>query len=379
MKKIAVIGGGVSGISASIHLKKRYPDYEVIIFESDSEIGKRIKISGNGRCNFSNKNIDADSYKNGDIIKPILTAFESYKDQFFEMINLHYYYDEEGRMYPYSNSSKTVLHLLKNALEILGVKVKTNHRVKNVRVCDNVIQLEVNDDIVFCDYLILSSGGKSYLYGDQAYNYLSALNLRFAPLNPSLCPLVLKNKINKAIVGKRSRANVSLYYKNKFVYQERGEIIFKKDGISGIVIFNLSSYINKLGLQIQECSLHLDFIPDVSEDELRLQLNNNSLKDIYYSYLSEELAEVIFNEEKTLMGLKDKRYQVERLYPFKESQVTSGGIDLDEINLHDLSLKKYPSIFVIGELMDVDGKCGGYNINFALACGYYLSKNANLK
>ncbi len=379
MKKIVIVGGGVCGISTAYHLKKHYPSDEVILLEKDSSIGNRIKVSGNGRCNFSNENISDSDYKNGDKIKNILSIYQGYEEEFYQQIHLYYYHDEEGRRYPISNSSKTVLFLLTEALKQLGVKILTDTSVIDIEKKGEQIRLILNQGVIVTDIAIITSGGASYFYSCDNYNFLQNLGLKFTNISPSLCPIILKEKIDKSIVGKRAKVNVKLFHDNKLIFCEKGEIIFKKDGISGIVIFNVSSYINRYNLDINRCELHIDFIPEINILELNRLIEQTSLSFAYKSLLCAEISEylllnVSYNEE-----IKDKIYHLKDLYPLRESQVTSGGISCEEINFDNLSLKRYPNIFVGGEVIDVDGKCGGYNIHFALACGYFIAKNLENK
>ena len=364
------MGAGPCGIIASLKVKQLHPDYDVILIEKDNQIGKRIKVSGNGRCNFSNANISLSYYKNGNAINHILNGFESDKCNLFEQLNLHYYSDEEGRMYPVTNSSKTIHNQLLNALIKTGVKIHTDEEVLSV----NENLLITNKGKYAYDKLILAIGGISYLYNSNSHDILNKLNVKETKLYPSLCPIKVKEKIAKDVVGKRAKATVSLLRNNVEVFKESGEIIFKKDGLSGIVIFNASSYI--ANNYHDDYKIKVSFYDDLTKEEILIQEKKFNRIEILSSYLVDEIAEYLSKQNSTIYDLlTNLTFTFNGLYDFKESQVTSGGISLNEINLDNLSLKKYPNIFVGGELMDVDGRCGGFNIHFAFASGHFIAKN----
>ena len=368
--KVIVVGAGPCGIIASLRIKQLHPNCDVILIEKDNQIGKRIKVSGNGRCNFSNANISLTYYKNGEYIKHILDSFESHKDNLFKQLNLHYYSDEEGRMYPVTNSSKTIHNQLLNALIKAGVKIHTEEEV-----------LSIGEDLLITnktkyayDKLILAIGGISYLYNSNSHDILNNLNINETKLYPSLCPIKVKEKLPKEIVGKRAKATISLIKNNIEVFKESGEIIFKKDGLSGIVIFNASSYI--ANNYHEDYKIKVSFYDDLTKEEILIQEKKFNRIEILSSYLVDEIAEYLSKQNKSIYDLlTNLTFTFNGLYDFKESQVTSGGISLSEINLDNLSLKKYHNIFVGGELMDVDGRCGGFNIHFAFASGHFIAKN----
>lgn len=370
MERVVIVGGGVFALSAAYCLKRKNPSYEVFILEASDEIGRRIKVSGNGRCNFSNANITYLDYKNGKYIANILDEFKIDEKEFFKSLDLYYYEDEEGRRYPLTNSSKTVHYLFKEALKKLKIKIITNCKIKDINYERNVV-ITYDDAEYTYDKLILASGGCSYLYNEDAYDYLKNLNLKIVKAKSSLCPLVVEEKIDKKIVGKRSLVNIKLFYNNRQLYEEKGELIFKKDGISGIVVFNISSYINRFNLDLSKIILKIDFAPNISLKELKQIIDKNDREFAYHALLTNEVADSFLGNKESI---KNKLFHVKKLYPLTDSQVTSGGIDISEINMSNLSLIKFPNVYVGGEIMDVDGKCGGYNIHFALACGYYLAK-----
>lgn len=373
MKRIAVIGGGPGGLTACYKIKEEHPDYQVVLFEKDEMIGKRIKVSGNGRCNLLNININQNDYYNGEKINYILSYFNKYQNDFFASLNLHLYHDDEGRMYPITNSSKTVVNAFINALNRKGVIIKLNEKYLSLKKDNDKYLLITSCDKYIFDKVIFATGGASYLYKKEDYeNIIKSLpyKINYEELSGVLCPIKVKEKINKACVGKRSKAKIYLYLNNDLIYEESGEILFKKDGISGIVIFNISRYIDYKKANLY--SIKINFIDGIKKNDIDKELSLYSKKEVISSYVVDEIADLILSYYNNVyQGLSSFILHVDSLYSLNESQVTRGGILIEELN-NDLSLKKDENIYFLGEMIDVDGKCGGYNIYFALASGYFV-------
>lgn len=373
MKRIAVVGGGPGGLTACYKIKEEHPDYQVVLFEKDEMIGKRIKVSGNGRCNLLNININQNDYYNGEKINYILSYFNKYQNKFFSELNLHLYHDEEGRMYPITNSSKTVINAFINALNRKGVVIKLNEKFISLNKNNDKYLLITSCDKYIFDKVIFATGGASYLYKKEDYeNIIKSLpyKINYEELSGVLCPIKVKEKINKECVGKRSKAKIYLYLNDDLIYEESGEILFKKDGISGIVIFNISRYIDYKKANLY--SLKINFIDGINKNQIDNELSLYSKKEVISSYVVDEIADLILSYYNNVyQGLSSFILHVDSLYSLNESQVTRGGILIEELN-NDLSLKKDENIYFLGEMIDVDGKCGGYNIYFALASGYFV-------
>lgn len=373
MKRIAVVGGGPGGLTACYKIKEEHPDYQVVLFEKDEMIGKRIKVSGNGRCNLLNININQNDYYNGEKINYILSYFNKYQNDFFASLNLHLYHDDEGRMYPITNSSKTVVNAFINALTRKGVIIKLNEKYLSLKKDNDEYLLITSCDKYIFDKVIFATGGASYLYKKEDYeNIIKSLpyKINYEELFGVLCPIKVKEKINKECVGKRSKVKIYLYLNDELIYEESGEILFKKDGISGIVIFNISRYIDYKKANLY--SIKINFIDGIKKNDIDKELSLYSKKEVISSYVVDEIADLILSYYNNVyQGLSSFILHVDSLYSLNESQVTRGGILIEELN-NDLSLKKDENIYFLGEMIDVDGKCGGYNIYFALASGYFV-------
>lgn len=363
--KVIVIGSGPCGLLSAISIKKHHPEYDVLILEKDASIGSRIKISGNGRCNFINKELSVDKYSSS-FVEPII-KYQKDVLNLLDETGFSYYFDDQGRGYPTSESSLTFINVLRDLLNKYNIEVKTKYLVNKIEVNEKIL---INDEIK-CDRLVLAIGGISYLNEKLNYNRItSELGLDVTQLTPSLTPISVNHFPNE-LENKRVKCNAKLLYKNQVIKEEKGEVIFKKDGLSGICIFNLSSYLARKHLKdFDGYQISLDLLPDKNEFEIKKLISlNASLTHIFIN----ELANYLNTFSDLVKTIKDLRFKIRGLYEFKNSQVTSGGVSLGQIN-SNLSLKADNRIFLGGELIDIDGDCGGYNIGFALCSGYLIGK-----
>lgn len=343
--KTAIIGGGACGLLLASLLDDN--KYEYTIFNK-GKVGNKILASGNGRCNISNLNYDEKKYHNN---KLALKVLSDNRDDFFKLLKSYKIYtksDDEGRMYPISESSLSVLnvilkHIHNNIIdeEILNISKKNNGYY-------------LNDNYGPYDNIVISTGSKaSYKNG---YNYLNIINnLKFNEFKPSLVGFQTNVRL-KEISGCRSKCLASLYNDKKLIYSEYGEVIYKDNGISGICIMNLSSYYSK--------------IKKMANPYIKLDLAFNNEYDSYETVLQPKLYNYVL---KNKINPHSFIIPITNTYDFEFAQVCSGGIDISEIN-DNLSLKKYPNIYVGGEIIDCDGVCGGFNLMFAFCCAVRIFK-----
>ncbi len=354
MKKVAIIGGGISGVFAAIRIKEKHSDYEVSIFEHNDKLLKKIYATGNGKCNFANLGELTDKYNNERFVLPIINDFDAN--------DIICYFNEIGvasknignLVYPYSESAVTVADKLLKKIKKLGIDVHLKTEVKDYR--NN--ELLTDSGTFSYDALIISVGGKSSPKLGSTGSFfpvLSQHNYKINEFHPSLCPIKTKEN-TKSVEGLRHKVVVSLYNKNKCVYLEEGELLFKKDGLSGMVIFNMSHYINLLKDK-KNVAIHVDFAKDRYED--------------YYSLLNPKLADYL---SKNKIDIHNAKFTFKSFYDFDNSQVSSGGVDINEVD-KTLQSKKEKNVYFIGEALDVDAVCGGYNIMWALSSAEKVSEN----
>lgn len=346
--KIAIIGAGASSLFLSMILKDKC---DITIFERGKKIASKLLASGNGRCNLLNKNISPENYNNSSFIKNLLNKvtfndiYAIFKEKGLEMV-----IDDEGRVYPISNISSTVLDIM---LDNISANIVLNHTVKNISKKGN--KYIVDEYKTEFDYIVLGSGSIAsipLLKQTDCYKYLESLNIKTTPLKPSLVGFKTKQSF-KDIQGVRVKALVSLYSGHDLIHTERGEVIFKNDGISGIVIMNMSSYYNRIASN--NAYITLDILEGLNPINLKGALN-----PILYKY-------VITNK----IDVHKFKIDILTTYDFESSQVVSGGVSISCIN-DNFSLKSDNHIFLMGELLDIDGVCGGYNMFFAFASSYIV-------
>ena len=346
MKQVSIIGGGISGCFAAIKIKEKHPEYNVSIYEHNDKLLKKLYVTGNGKCNFSNQGSLIDKYKNEKFALKIIDDFNN--DDIRKTFNEYGIHSKEvdDLIYPYSESAETVAIKLLKQIEELKIDVNLNIEVLDY---DNN-QIKTDRGTFSFDILIISVGGLSHpKLGSNGglYASLKKHGYRFIETRPSLCPIKTKEN-TKMVEGLRSKVHASLYQNDKFVHEEDGELLYKKDGLSGMVIFNMTHYINRLD-NLNNITIHLDFAKGVDDD----------MDSLFHPRLVKYLSDNKLDFHNTI-------YTFKSFYDYEFSQVTSGGIDIDNLN-ENLSSKKEKNIFFIGEVVDVDAVCGGYNIMWALA------------
>ena len=358
--KIAIVGGGASGVFAAIRIKELHQNYDVTIFERSDKLMKKIYATGNGRCNFANSGAINCSYNDG-FAYSILNEFDHLKlDAYFNSIGIKSRKIDD-LYYPYSLSAATVAEKMNCRVNDLGIKVVLNSKVDAYLSAN---ELSVNGRKYNFDKIVFACGGKSspQLGSDGSiFPILEEHGYRIEKLSPSLCPIKVKENVNK-LDGVRAKAKVTLISKNVEVYSETGEVQFRSDAISGIVIFNMAFMINKLNLLPNETSFIIDFVPEINEKIDSIE---------YTSYLNDKLSSYLL---KNRLDIHKVKFTYKSFYGFENSQVTSGGVSLDNVS-SSLESKIEKGVYFIGEVLDIDGKCGGFNLMWAFASAEKAAKS----
>lgn len=386
--KVAIIGAGPAGLACAI---KRAKGNKVVVFERNKEAGKKLLLTGSGRCNIGNTKHEKSNYFCSTFFKleKIITKDNLKKlDNFFEECGI-VLKNKNGYLYPYSENSRSVVSCLMNKALSLGVEFRFETLVDKIEKKKDkfVIGKESFDKV------IIACGGVSYpKTGSDGIGFELAKSFRHTvtPLTPSLVPLCSNMGIESLWKGVRVDAIVSLYEDGYLAKRERGELQLTDYGLSGICIFNLSRDIN---LFRDVCfDVYINFVPFMKSNEVLETLEKRALlyKDIRVSnlcdgFLDYKLTNALLkylhldNKEWNKLSKREKELFASSLSNFKVhiegskgfdvAQVTCGGIDLEELNLNDLSSKYDKNLHFAGEMLDLDGDCGGYNLTIAFLTG----------
>ncbi len=349
--KIGIVGGGFSGLILAVLLKK-YSNNDVIIFEKNNKLGKKLLATGGGRCNIANMNIDSRFYNNQElydlVIKNNIIDIKKFLFDEFDLLTIN----DNCLVYPYSYSSNTVLKVIINKLNEYNVKINLNTEITSIlKINDNKYIL---NDTFLLDKIIFACGGKSYknLGSDGSiFNILKDLGEDISTLRPSLVGFKAKSDI---LEGLRLKANVKLVVDNKIIKEEIGEVQFKKNGISGICVMNLSFYLPD---NYKKAKLIID--PLYKFDDI-------SFIKSYDGIFHEKLITYIKNKQ--IKDVKNIEFEILSLLSYDEAQVTRGGLNY-------LVSPKNKGLYFIGEMVNMDGICGGYNLMWGIYSAIYVLKS----
>lgn len=399
--KIAVVGAGASGLFASGLLAQKGED--VVVFDKNEKIGKKLFITGKGRCNLTNLCSVEDFLKNvvrGEkFLKSSLYNFSSQDCvDFFEGLGLKTKVERGNRVFPESDKSSDVIKALKKHCD--GVKFCLNEKVENVYFDGekNQFVLKTNCGRYFFDKVVVATGGKSYSStGSTGDGYKIAESFGHKITKPvsALCPIKLKNWFVKKLQGvslKNVQLDVVADGKRMSFF---GEMLFTEDGISGPIVLSASSLVNRS----EKVTMSLDFKPALTEKQLDARLlrdfeenKNKNLKNVLKGLFPMAVAEIfakaigmddnkkineITKEEraKLVENIKNFKLNFDGLYDINAGIVTSGGVALDQINPRTFESKLQKGLYFLGEVLDVDALTGGYNLQIAWASAYSMAKN----
>ena len=358
--KICIIGGGASGTFVAIRIKELNPSFDVTIIERNDKLMKKIAVTGNGRCNYANLGNLEGKYNNPfanqiiNNLKPteLVDIFERYGIHPTKIDNL---------VFPISLSAQTVILMLNKRVEELGISVCLNEKVIDYQIKNNQCMLKTDKQTHVFDKIVFSCGGKAYpqLGTDGSlFDVLRQHGYQIETLSPSLSPIKVKENTKK-ISGQRVKCLVSLVYKDKLYYYEEGEVLFKDDGLSGIVMLNISQKINELSDK-KAVKIVLDLAP-----------NNKVKPDQYLEFVHPKVAAYLTDNN---LNINQLTFTFKNFYDFNIAEVSHGGVILNDVT-PELKSKKENNVFFTGEVLDVDGMCGGYNLMFAFASAETVAKS----
>lgn len=368
--KLVIIGGGASGLMLASILKKNNANIDILILEKLDHVGKKILLTGNARCNLSNKNINENCYNNNFGFS-IANSFNV--EKYFNELGLITTSDSEGRVYPYSMMASSVLNVLLESIS--GIEIKNNCNVIRIIKENNKYSIKTDkNETLIADYVVLATGSKCYYKDNNSYLIASMLNHSINKLRPALLPLKVSENLS-SIENLRCKVKASLLCNQKVIYEDYGEVLFKKDGLSGIVIFQLSSMIARNPMNNYQ--IKLDLLAQYDKEYIVDYLNKyKKLTGMFPKMINQYiLKNSPTNSHYDLANtIKNLTFNVLDNMDFKNAQVSSGGINVNELN-KTLESKYNPNLYFAGEIIDVDGICGGYNLHFAFACANSIAND----
>ncbi|MCI6654959.1 MAG: NAD(P)/FAD-dependent oxidoreductase [Clostridium sp.] len=404
MNKVIVVGGGAAGMMAAISAADS--GAEVILIEKNEKLGKKVYITGKGRCNITNEsdveNLLKNVRSNPKFLYSAFYTFDSYRMMdFLEGEGLKLKTERGNRVFPESDKSSDVIKTLKKALEKRKVKIVLNTKVLNIEIKDGIchgviVQSGDKSGSYTADKVIVATGGCSYQStgstGD-GYRFAKDADIKVTKCYPSLVPFNIGSDIPKRLQGLSLRnVKVTLSDKGKVLYEELGEMLFTHFGVSGPLVLSASTLAS--GKDVSQMELSIDLKPALSKEQLderilrdfsenRNSYFKNSLSRLLPAKMIPVIVELSEIDEKKQVNnitkeernrlvnlLKGLTFKVESLRGFNEAIITKGGVSVKEINPGTMEAKKVKGLFFAGEVLDLDAVTGGYNLQIAWSTGY---------
>ena len=396
---VAVIGGGASGLASAVFAARAAVTSNipvtVNVYDSNPRVGKKILVTGNGRCNFSNENISASNF-HGDteLAVSVYSRFDNYNTrEFFHSIGVFPKADNAGRVYPMSLQATAVLDALRQECMSLGVREICDTKITSLAKSGRGFVL---NESLYADKVILATGGKAApVQGSDGsgFELLRSFGVECAPLLPALTPLICDG-FTKSLKGIRAQGRITLKCDGRILSEDTGEIQYTDYGLSGIPSMQVSRFAAEKLYEKKTVYAHVDSAPFLTADELRKELimltrNNPDMpaEMLLSGIIPKKLGSYILSEcslnlslkigklnpavvDKIVTAVKNKKYKLASVKGFSDAQVTAGGIRASEINPVTMELKKLKGVHVCGEIVNVDGDCGGYNLQWAWSSAY---------
>lgn len=384
--KTIVIGAGAAGLTAAIYAARQGD--EVTVIEHMEKPGRKILVTGNGKCNITNMNLSPDNYYGDkEFVSNVLNNYTS-KDtlSFFNNLGLMTI-NKNGYIYPMSQQASSVLKFLKETAYSLGIKFKYNNSVHKIDILEDSFVLHIGIPLE-CEKLIIATGGLSYPKtgsDGSSYKLIRSLGHEIIEPEPALTSLVCRKLPLHKASGVRTNSTIKLVRNNETLSVQSGELQLTEYGISGIPVFNLSRAAQK------NDSIYIDFLPDYDADTLKniltsLCSSHKSLSCVLNGLINDKLGKVIIekadlepkgyadeleesNIEQLITLLKNFKVTVYSKKGYDFAQVTMGGVDTCQINPDTMESTIVKNLYFAGEVINVDGICGGYNLQWAWSTG----------
>ena len=388
-----IIGGGASGLCTAVALKQLDRSLDIAIAEQLSRVGKKLITTGNGRCNITNSNPDISRFHSENIafVADVLSRYDNlYTEDFFSHLGIVITYDEIGRAYPYSLQASSVVDALRFATDDMGVETLLETKVLNINKKGNVYEIETSEDTFSAKTVVLAAGlysGGSKLGSDgNIYKMMSRSGYKTIKTTPAIVQLRTSGDVARSLKGMKVNATATLLIDNKKIRSDFGEVLFCDYGLSGPPIMQISREVER---NPGKKAVVLDLMSEYSFDnitdllEFRVTaLRGRSLEEFLSGMLNKRVGQAViklsgrklsdgvdslnFSDIKRMAAvIKGMSFEITGTTGFENSQVTAGGIDTNEFNSESMMSRRHPGLFAVGEILDVDGDCGGFNLQWA--------------
>ena len=390
---VGIIGAGASGMAAALAAAEN-PNIDVILMERQTRVGRKLQATGNGRCNLSNIRAKDGGYhgEHPEFVLPAIEAFDPVTTlKWFRNLGLYTVTEDSGKVYPYSDQANSVVDVLRLNLDKPNITLKLGFAVEKVRKTDAGFSVICGDESVLCDKLIIACGGLagSKLGGTMSgYKLLAQFGHKSTRLRPSLVQIKTCWDGVVALKGVRANCHVQILRDDKLFAESTGELQLTEQGISGPVVFEIS---RDVCYGTGSWTAKLDFLPDVSQEQLQQELahrrsTNLPMDDLLTGILHNRLGRVLTKTAgvkgktlaKELSNLETeaichvvKSLEIPLTEPLgmDSAQVTAGGVLTDQFNKYTMESCLVPGLYACGEVLDIDGDCGGYNLQWAWSSG----------
>lgn len=404
MKKVVVVGGGAAGLMAAIAAAKQ--GAKVTLLEKNKQVGKKILVTGNGRCNLTNRDQSPDHYRSAepDFAAQVLSrvGMQDILKKFTEFGI--FTKNRNGYLYPYSDQAASVAEVLRLEAEHRGVKLALNTEAQAITWEENSFRVQTEGWSYPADAVILTCGSKAAPETGSdggGYRLAESLGHRIIKPLPALVQLRCKEKFYEKLAGVRMDARVELYTEERLLASDQGEVQFTKNGISGIPVFQVSRYAVRALDAGKKVRAVLNLMPMFDEAQFLTFLKDRAEKNSYKT--GEQFLTGLFPAktsacvlERSGLGKSRKKAgdwtdaefakltrtvtqfetEITGSGDFTQAQVCSGGADTREVNPDTMESRKVPGLYLAGELLDVDGACGGYNLQWAWSSGWLAGMSA---
>lgn len=401
---VTIIGGGAAGLMAAITAAGC--GARTVIIEHMDRVGKKILATGNGKCNYTNELQGISYYRgeNPDFVLPVFNQFGMKETvSFFQEIGI-YPKTRNGYYYPASEQAASVLDVLRMEADYRQVEIKTSCELQTIKKLNNGFALLTNQGEIRTKSLIFATGllasPKTGSDG-SAFPHIEKLGHHFIDIVPALVQLQGKQSFFKALAGIRAEVTIDLYIENTKKHQESGELQLTDFGVSGIPVFQLSRFATRALKEKKKVYVLINFAPKMTREELSVLLqkrfgeyaHKKSAADALVGLFNKKLIDVLLKEsgiglhipatavkkselQKLCQTVTEFRVDVIGSKNFDAAQVCAGGVDTEEVDAHSMESRLVPRVYFAGEVLDIDGTCGGYNLQWAWSSGYVAGLHA---